>query len=97
MDVAIGMMLFIFIIANVGGLYFYLRDRKQNACKAIEAMRRQSEKNGNDRLTLDDINNEIQQTRAARRVAGLCSQRLRGIASHAPKNFDYKKELENRF
>ena len=26
MDVAIGMMLFIFIIANVGGLYFYLRD-----------------------------------------------------------------------
>ena len=89
MDVAIGMMLFIFIIANVGGLYFYLRDRKH--------MRRQSEKNGNDRLTLDDINNEIQQTRAARRAAGLCSQRLRGIASHAPKNFDYKKELENRF
>lgn len=31
MDVAIGMMLFIFVIANVGGLYFYLRDRKQNA------------------------------------------------------------------
>ena len=89
MDVAIGMMLFIFIIANVGGLYFYLRDRKH--------MRRQSEQNGNDRLTLDDINNEIQQTRAARRAAGLCSQRLRGIASHAPKNFDYKKELENRF
>ena len=68
MDVAIGMMLFIFIIANVGGLYFYLRDRKH--------MRRQSEQNGNDRLTLDDINNEIQQTRAARRSAGLCSQRM---------------------
>ena len=68
MDVAIGMMLFIFVIANVGGLYFYLRDRKH--------MRRQSEKNGNDRLTLDDINNEIQQTRAARRSAGLCSQRM---------------------
>ena len=48
-------------------------------------------------LSFDDINNEIQQTRAARRAAGLCSQRLRGIASHAPKNFDYKKELENRF
>lgn len=28
MDVAIGMMLFIFVIANVGGLYFYLSDRK---------------------------------------------------------------------
>ena len=68
MDVAIGMMLFIFIIANVGGLYFYLRDRKH--------MRRQSEQNGNDRLTLDDINNEIQQTRAARRSSGLCSQRM---------------------
>ena len=25
------------------------------------------------------------------------SQRLRGIASHAPKDFDYKKELESRF
>jgi len=29
MNVAIGMMLFIFIVANVGGLYFYLRDRHQ--------------------------------------------------------------------
>jgi hypothetical protein len=25
------------------------------------------------------------------------SGRLRGIASHAPKDFDYKKELEKRF
>ena len=28
MDVAIGMMLFIFIVANAGGLYFYLQGRK---------------------------------------------------------------------
>jgi len=25
------------------------------------------------------------------------SSRLRGIAAHAPKDFDYKKELENRY
>ena len=25
------------------------------------------------------------------------SKRLRGIAAHAPKDFDYKKELESRF
>jgi len=25
------------------------------------------------------------------------SQRLRGIAAHAPKDFDYKQELEKRF
>ena len=25
------------------------------------------------------------------------SQRLRGIAAHAPQDFDYKKELEKRF
>ena len=28
---------------------------------------------------------------------GLLSQRLRGIAAHAPKDFDYKEELETRF
>ena len=28
MNVAIGMMLFIFVIANVGGIYFYLQGRK---------------------------------------------------------------------
>lgn len=27
----------------------------------------------------------------------MLSQRLRGIAAHAPKDFDYKKELETRF
>ena len=28
MNVAIGMMLFIFVIANAGGIYFYLQERK---------------------------------------------------------------------
>ena len=30
MNVAIGMMIFIFIVANVGGLYFYLDERNQH-------------------------------------------------------------------
>jgi len=42
---------------------------KANARKAIEAMRRQSEQNGNAELTLDDINNEILLARRARKVA----------------------------
>jgi hypothetical protein len=37
---------------------------RQKARKAIEAMRLQSEQNGNDAMTLDDINDEIRQTRA---------------------------------
>lgn len=28
MNVAIGMMLFIFLVANAGGLYFYLQNRR---------------------------------------------------------------------
>ena len=27
----------------------------------------------------------------------LLSQKLRGIAAHAPKDFDYKRELEKRY
>lgn len=42
---------------------------RQKARKAIEAMRRQSEQNGNEAMTLDDINNEIRQVRAARKAA----------------------------
>lgn len=42
---------------------------KANACKAIEAMRIQSEQNGNAELTLDDINEEIRLTRKARKIA----------------------------
>ena len=42
---------------------------RQKARQAIEAMRRQSEQNGNDAMTLDDINNEIRQARAVRKTA----------------------------
>ena len=41
---------------------------RQKARQAIEAMRRQSEQNGNDGLTLDDINDEILQARATRKA-----------------------------
>ena len=37
---------------------------RQKARQAIEAMRRQSEENGNATMTLDDINDEIRQARA---------------------------------
>ncbi len=42
---------------------------KTNARKAIEAMRLQSEQNGNAELSLDDINKEIRLTRKARKAA----------------------------
>ena len=42
---------------------------KANARKAIEAMRLQSEQNGNAELSLDDINKEIRLTREARKTA----------------------------
>ena len=29
MDAGIGMMIFVIIIANVGGIYFYLQDKKE--------------------------------------------------------------------
>lgn len=38
---------------------------RRNARAAIEAMRRQSESNGNSEMTLEDINNEIYQARQA--------------------------------
>lgn len=41
---------------------------RQKARQAIEAMRRQSEENGNDAMTLDDINEEIFQARATRKA-----------------------------
>ena len=40
----------------------------QKARQAIEAMRLQSEQNGNDGMTLDDINEEILQARVARKA-----------------------------
>jgi len=42
---------------------------KARARQAIEAMRRQSEQNGNAQLSLDEINNEIRLTRETRKAA----------------------------
>lgn len=44
------------------------QESAQKARQAIEAMRRQSEQNGNAAMTLDDINEEIRQARAARKA-----------------------------
>ena len=41
---------------------------KARVRQAIEAMRRQSEQNGNAQLSLDEINNEIRLTREARKA-----------------------------
>ncbi len=41
---------------------------RQKARAAIEAMRNQSERNGNAEMSLDDINREIQEARQARRA-----------------------------
>ena len=41
---------------------------RQRARAAVEAMRNQSEENGNAHMSLEDINREIQQTRQARRA-----------------------------
>jgi len=42
---------------------------RDNARRAIEEMRRQSEQNGNTEMTLEDINEEIRMAREARKVA----------------------------
>ena len=44
---------------------------RQKARQSIEAMRRQSEQNGNEAMTLDEINDEIRQARAARKAVAL--------------------------
>ena len=41
---------------------------RQKVRQAIEAMRMQSEQNGNNTMTLDDINEEIRQARASRKA-----------------------------
>ena len=41
---------------------------RQKARQAIEAMRRQSEQNGNAGMTLDDINDEILKARTTRKA-----------------------------
>lgn len=55
---------------------------RSNARKTIEAMRRQSEQNGNAELTLNEINNEIHLARKARNVAVVVTGNLR----HFPKS-----------
>ena len=42
---------------------------RDNARRAIEEMRRQSEQNGNNEMTLENINEEIRRAREARKVA----------------------------
>jgi len=46
-----------------------MQQTKRNARKAIEAMRRQSEVNGNSGMSLTDINNEIRLARETRKSA----------------------------
>ena len=41
---------------------------RENARKAIDAMRLQSEQNGNSKMSLDEINSEIRETRSVRKV-----------------------------
>ena len=51
---------------------YYAKERQETlrkAREAIEAMRQQSELNGNSELTLDEINEEIRQSREARKSA----------------------------
>ena len=43
--------------------------RQARAREAIQAMRRQSEENGNATMSLDDINNEIRMARQAKKAA----------------------------
>ena len=59
------------MIAYVRSLFALQQSVQQTAQKArqaIEAMRQQSEQNGNANMTLDDINDEIRQARAARKT-----------------------------
>lgn len=51
---------------------FYTKERQETlrkAREAIEAMRQQSELNGNSELTLNEINEEIRLSREARKTA----------------------------
>ena len=45
------------------------QNTRKKARQAIEAMHRQSELNGNNTMTLDDINDEILKARAARKTS----------------------------
>lgn len=47
--------------------YYARMEKRIKARRAIELMRSQSEENGNSELTLDEINEEIRQTRQERK------------------------------
>ena len=49
--------------------YYSLMEKRAKAREAIEAMRQQSEQNGNSELTLEEINEEIRQSRIDRKNA----------------------------
>lgn len=49
--------------------YYTLMEKRAKARKAVEAMRHQSESNGNSELTLEEINAEIRQAREERKNA----------------------------
>lgn len=47
--------------------YYELLEKRAKARKTIEAMRQQSEQNGNSEMTLDEINEEIRLARQERK------------------------------
>lgn len=49
--------------------YHALLEKRVRARKAIELMRAQSEENGNSKMTLDEINEEIRLARKGRKTA----------------------------
>jgi hypothetical protein len=56
------------LIRNSEGVRVVRRSRNENARMAIEAMRQQSEQNGNSELSLEEINDEIRQARLERKA-----------------------------
>lgn len=51
--------------------YYTQKEARDNARKAVLAMRQQSEDNGNSELTLEEINEEIRQARQERKKSNL--------------------------
>ena len=56
------------LIRNSEGVYVVKRRASKKAQKAIDAMRQQSELNGNSELSLEEINEEIRQVRLSRKA-----------------------------
>ena len=51
-------------------------EKRAKAREAIEAMRQQSEQNGNSELTLEEINEEIRQSRIDRKTKSIFHNHL---------------------